>query len=78
MHCCNYGKMRKVKLHKNSKTKTFYSHLLSTRCMIAEYVSVSFQVFIFIRGGRKKSIQHSITIHARTPNINFLLNKVTK
>lgn len=57
--------------------KKFYSDLLSTQCMIAEYVSVSFQVFIFIRGGRKKSIQHSFTIHARTPNINFLLNKVT-
>lgn len=49
MHCYNYGKKkRKVKLHKNSKKNFFfffYSDLLSTQCMIAEYVSVSFQVF---------------------------------
>lgn len=47
MHCYNYGKKRKVKLHKNSKNIYifFYSDLLSTQCMIAEYVSVSFQVF---------------------------------
>lgn len=48
MHCYNYGKKRKVKLHKNSKNNFFfffYSDLLSTQCMIAEYVSVSFQVF---------------------------------
>lgn len=40
-------KKRKVKLHKNSKKNFFffYSDLLSTQCMIAEYVSVSFQVF---------------------------------
>lgn len=41
-------KKRKVKLHKNSKNNFFfffYSDLLSTQCMIAEYVSVSFQVF---------------------------------
>lgn len=58
MHCYNYEKKRKVKLHKNSKKNFFYSDLLSTQCMIAEYVSVSFQVFIFIRGGRKN--QYSI------------------
>lgn len=50
MHCYNYGKKKK---EKSSCIKTakrilfffFYSDLLSTQCMIAEYVSVSFQVF---------------------------------
>lgn len=60
MHCYNYGgkKREKSSCIKTAKRIFFYSDLLSTQCMIAEYVSVSFQVFIFIRGGRKN--QYSI------------------
>lgn len=59
MHCYNYEKKReKSSCIKTAKKNFFYSDLLSTQCMIAEYVSVSFQVFIFIRGGSKN--QYSI------------------
>lgn len=47
MHCYNYGKKEKSSCIKTAKRFFFffYSDLLSTQCMIAEYVSVSFQVF---------------------------------